>query len=310
MALKRDTRYPGRFVAANTAHPQGAFKNRSTPTSQDGSYLEADWMNDIDGFFARILNVAGVTPNGTVDDGTTSQLYNALLTAMPGRMIGAPRVITTTSSYTPTSGTNKIVIECVGAGGGGGGVVSGTAGGHTVSGGGGAGGRAMHFVNGISGTFSVTIGIAGAGGAAGVTGTTGGTTSFLQNGTVICSASGGAGGGAGTLSVSQANTVVASGGPAGAGITGNISLGGYESASIATAAFGSNIGSSGGSSAYGNGGARVGQSTQGSQAGNNATGRGAGGGGAVSVGGTSSGEGGAQAGGSGTGGVVIIWEYS
>ena len=58
MALKRNERYPGRFGNPNAAHPQGAFKNRTSPTSQDGSYLESDWANDWDGFFARLLTVA------------------------------------------------------------------------------------------------------------------------------------------------------------------------------------------------------------------------------------------------------------
>ena len=82
MALKRNERYPGRFGNPNAAHPQGAFKNRTSPTSQDGSYLESDWANDWDGFFARLLTVAGVTANGNVDTGTSSQYYDALVAAI------------------------------------------------------------------------------------------------------------------------------------------------------------------------------------------------------------------------------------
>lgn len=118
MALKRNERYPGRFANPSTAHPQGAFQNRTSPTSQDGSYLEADWANDIDGFFARIINIAGITLNGTVDDGTASQLYDALVTAMPGRLLGAPKVFTSNGTYTPTAGTKKIIVEMISAGGG------------------------------------------------------------------------------------------------------------------------------------------------------------------------------------------------
>ena len=72
MALDRSNRYPGRFENPTTAQPQGAFKNRTSPTAEDGSYFEADWANDMSGFFARVLNVAGVTPNGTVDNGSSS----------------------------------------------------------------------------------------------------------------------------------------------------------------------------------------------------------------------------------------------
>lgn len=78
MALKRNERYPGRFENPTTAQPQGAFKNRTSPTSQDGSYLEADWVNDWSGFFGRLLTLAGVTPNGKVDTASSSQYYDAL----------------------------------------------------------------------------------------------------------------------------------------------------------------------------------------------------------------------------------------
>lgn len=82
MALKRNDRYPGRFLTPTTDHPQGAFKNRTAPGANDGSYLEADWANDWDGFFARLLTVAGATANGSVDTAQSSQYYDALVAAM------------------------------------------------------------------------------------------------------------------------------------------------------------------------------------------------------------------------------------
>lgn len=78
MALKRNETYPGRFNNPTTDHPQGAFKNRTAPSAQDGSYLEQDWANDWDGFFGRLLTVAGITPNGDVDTALASQYYDAL----------------------------------------------------------------------------------------------------------------------------------------------------------------------------------------------------------------------------------------
>nr|DAN87518.1 MAG TPA: tail fiber protein [Caudoviricetes sp.] len=78
MALKRNETYPGRFSNPTDDHPQGAFKNRSAPGAQDGSYLEQQWVNDWDGFFGRLLTLAGVTPNGNVDTASTSQYYDAL----------------------------------------------------------------------------------------------------------------------------------------------------------------------------------------------------------------------------------------
>lgn len=78
MALKRNETYPGRFENPTTSHPQGAFRNRSAPNAQDGSYLEQQWANDWDGFFGRLLTVAGITPNGDVDTALASQYYDAL----------------------------------------------------------------------------------------------------------------------------------------------------------------------------------------------------------------------------------------
>jgi hypothetical protein len=78
MALKRNERYPGRFDNPSTEHPQGAFKNRSAPNAKDGTYLERDWANDWDGFFAALLKNAGVTANGSIDTALSSQYFNAL----------------------------------------------------------------------------------------------------------------------------------------------------------------------------------------------------------------------------------------
>lgn len=78
MALKRNETYPGRFNNPTTEHPQGAFKNCSASGAQDGSYLEQQWANDWDGFFGRLLTLAGVTPNGNVDTASSSQYYDAL----------------------------------------------------------------------------------------------------------------------------------------------------------------------------------------------------------------------------------------
>lgn len=79
MALKRNERYPGRFQNPSTGQPQGAFKNRTSPTAQDGSYLEADWANDWSGFFSSLLSGANIAPNGSVDAVGSSQYFNALL---------------------------------------------------------------------------------------------------------------------------------------------------------------------------------------------------------------------------------------
>lgn len=86
MAIKRNERYPGRFSNPTAAHPLGAFKNRTAPNTQDGSYLEQDWANDWDGFFSRLLVVAGITANGTVDSATSSQYFDALIASVKANL--------------------------------------------------------------------------------------------------------------------------------------------------------------------------------------------------------------------------------
>lgn len=79
MALRRDAVYPGRFKAASDIHPQGAFKNRTSDTSNDGSYLEEQWLNDWSGFFESLLDGQGITPNGDVDEVGASQYFDAFI---------------------------------------------------------------------------------------------------------------------------------------------------------------------------------------------------------------------------------------
>lgn len=191
MALDRSKRYPGRFENPTTEQPQGAFKNRTSPTAEDGSYFEADWANDMSGFFARVLNVAGVTPNGTVDNGTNSQLYDALMTATPGRLLNV-RAFTTDTVVSKTPGAKKWRIRAVGGGGGSSAAAATGAGQTSMSNGGGAGSYAegIYDVATID-SLQVTIGAGGAGGTASSTyGGDGGTTSV---GTLISCPGGKAG---------------------------------------------------------------------------------------------------------------------
>lgn len=177
MALDRSNRYPGRFENPTTASPQGAFKNRTSPTSEDGSYFEKDWANDWDGFFARILNVAGVTPNGTIDTGTSSQLYDALMTATPGRLL-ATRVFTADTLVTKTAGARRWKIRALGGGGGSSAAPATAAGQVSMSNGGGAGAYAegTYDVTSIN-SVQVTIGLGGTGGtSSSIYGNDGGTT--------------------------------------------------------------------------------------------------------------------------------------
>lgn len=82
MSLKLNERYPGRFDNPSADYPQGSFKNRTSPTAKDGSYLEKDWVNDKEGFFQSLIAVAGITPSGTADKVGASQYYDALLSVL------------------------------------------------------------------------------------------------------------------------------------------------------------------------------------------------------------------------------------
>lgn len=82
MALKLNERYPGRYSNPSADYPQGSFKNRTSPTAKDGSYLEQDWANDKEGFFQSLISAAGVVPSGAADKVGASQYYDSLLTVI------------------------------------------------------------------------------------------------------------------------------------------------------------------------------------------------------------------------------------
>lgn len=79
MALQRDAEYPGRFEAPTPEQPQGAFKNRTSSTSNDGSFIEKKWLNDWSGFFSSLLASQGVSPDGEVDEVGASQYFDAFI---------------------------------------------------------------------------------------------------------------------------------------------------------------------------------------------------------------------------------------
>lgn len=301
MALKRDTLYPGRFTAADTAHPQGAFKNRSTPTAQDGSYLEAQWANDWDGFFARILNVAGVTPNGTADTGSSSQLYDALLTAMPGRLLNV-QIFTSSGTYTPTTNTKKIIVELVGAGGGGAGAEGTTS---NISGGsgGGGGGYARYTTTTIPSTVVITVGTGGTRGnglfgGINTNGSAGSSSSFGS----LAVATGGSGGTYSTVS-SGSSLIQQLGGNCGSGTTGELLAYGQPGGKLLLTNSANSTAGDGGASRFSFGPRAPG----GGIASNGTDGRlGCGGTGALNTAFQSAG----LVGGKGGDGVVLVWEYA
>lgn len=291
MALKRNERYPGRFDNPSTAHPQGAFKNRTSPTSQDGSYLEADWANDWDGFFARVLNVAGVAPNGTADTGSSSQLYDALLSAMPGRLLGAPKKFTANGTYTPTPGTKMIMVEVLGGGGGGGNASTANTSSIALGTGGASGAYAKSFLTVVPVSQSVVVGAGGSSNASG------GTSSF---GSIVAPGGGAGGNSLGSTNTSQVTQIRGALPSIATGGTLINAQGGVGGTSLVTS-FGNSVSGAGGDSYYSKGPGGVGGNTQ---TGNNGL-LGAGGSGANATGTTS-----VVYGGTGGDGLVIVWEFA
>ncbi|PXV60874.1 hypothetical protein SAMN04487785_11332 [Dyella jiangningensis] len=240
------------------------------------------------------------TGQNATDDGTMATLLANLKKAVGGRLLGPPRIFTSSTTYTPTPGTNSIIVEVQGGGGGGGGAPATSSSQYVASGGGASGCYAKSLLtSGFSGV-TITVGSAGSGGVAGANnGSQGGTSSFGA----LISCPGGFGG------VGQ--IAVTNGTPSFGQVTGtqnNASGGNIINGSSNTASLGfgaatnAMVSGSGCASQFGGGGKGIVGS---SAAGNAAVSYGAGGGGAAN---NSSGS--ALAGGSGGPGVVIIWEYA
>ena len=221
--------------------------------------------------------------------------------ATSGGLVGVQIFSTVgTTTYTPTAGTNFVIVEVVGGGAGGGGVASSPTTYQSCSGGGGGGAYAKVKITSAFSGVTVTVGGAGAGGVSYADGGTGGTSSF--GALVSCAGGSGtgnkgqsylnyvgntsSGGGGGSLPAITGTTIVACKGVTGAG--------GYTFNTN-----GSQTGVGGGSPL-----GSPGWSFSGSFAGNAATGYGAGGSGAASLGDNV-----AKNGGAGSQGVVIVWEY-
>lgn len=214
----------------------------------------------------------------------------------PGRLINVQRfTVAGTYTYTPTIGTNSIIVEVVGGGAAGGGGAATGSGQVSVAGGGGAGGAAKsRLLSGFSG-ISVTVGAGGTpiSGGAGGNGSSSSFGSFL-------SATGGLG--ASVAVASSAYPYFSGYGAPGVGSNGNIfnSNGGNGQTSFATGAA-TVISGTGGFSMLGGGGQAL--TSFGPGAASPSYGGGGGGGG---VGSAQS----AQPGGSGGVGAVIVWEFS
>jgi hypothetical protein len=262
------------------------FNNNATLTTLFKGLLQPGEMLcyvDGQGFFTR-------NPFGGVGTGV-----------VPGRLIRAPRILTSGTTYTRPNGVTSLVVQLWGAGGGGGGV-DGQGTGCAAGGGGGAGGYALKRYTNPPATCTYAIGALGAGGVAGNNnGSNGGDTTFTD-GTTLVTAKGGSGG-TGMLGATTSGTLAAGG--AGGVVSTNGDINGAGQAGLpglrfATAQWTSGMGGHG--PGGGGGGTPI---TNAGANGNAGNGQGSGGSGA-GVGAVATN----FAGGDGAPGLIIIEEYA
>lgn len=211
------------------------------------------------------------------------------------------RVFTTSGTYTPTPGTNRVFIECVGGGGAGGGGTATGAGQNSMGSGGGGGAYAAKFLStGFAGK-SYVVGAGGTGVSAG-TGNPGGDTTF--DSTVVV-AKGGAGGSASGVSAGIAFGANGGVGGLASGSTGDETISGSSGLDSVMLAVGVIEPGRGGVAPKGGNGGFTQLNT--STAGNNIMAPTVGGGGA---GGGNLASQSANSGGAGATGVIRIWEFA
>ena len=244
---------------------------------------------------AATLNV-GTSANNVVQlDGSAklpavdgSQLTNLPVQVSSGRLLRAPQILTSGTSYTTPADCNSIYVELVGGGGGGGG-------GSVSSAGGGGGGAyaAKYFAVSPSTAYTYAIG-------AGATtdGGSGGNTTFTVGATTVTAGGGSGGGTSGSIPPTSA-----SGGAGGTATNGDINVtGGSGGRGFTSGSYANVVTGNGGASGLGFGcGAQSAYTSSNSLlSGSNGSGYGGGGSGAINNG----------AGGDGTAGVIRIWEYA
>jgi hypothetical protein len=250
--------------------------------------------------------IAAIGPStaGFVLTSNGASAFPSFQNAVAGRLIGI-QIFTSSGTYTPTPGTNSVIVQVVGGGGGGAGVAAGGSGTGNFGGGGASGSYAAAKVTSAFSGATVTIGAAGSGGASGGnnSGASGGTTSF---GSIVSCP----GGGGGNSTGATATAVIASGGTSTTTctISGATAIANMSGRSGGLGLSGNNVlsGGAGGNSELGSGGSAMYVGGSASGAGNPGTGYGGGGGGAASGG--SSGV--AAAGGAASIGAVIVYEYN
>lgn len=87
MAIQRDSTYPGRWDTADADYPGGIPKNRTTPTSADGSYLEARLWKDTFGFMDAAIAQGDITRSGSPETAAASDVLDGIKAVTAGQAL-------------------------------------------------------------------------------------------------------------------------------------------------------------------------------------------------------------------------------
>lgn len=87
MAIQRDSTYPGRWGTADADYPGGIPKNRTTPTSADGSYLEERLWKDTFGFMDAAIAQGDITRSDTPETATASDVLDGIKAVTAGQAL-------------------------------------------------------------------------------------------------------------------------------------------------------------------------------------------------------------------------------
>ena len=78
MAIRPETRYPGKINAGDANYPQGSARDVIVPGDGTGTPLKAGWLNDLWGLLQKMLVVGGISPSGNPDTILASDYMDAL----------------------------------------------------------------------------------------------------------------------------------------------------------------------------------------------------------------------------------------
>lgn len=83
MAIRPEDEFVGKINAADADYPQGSARDITTPSDGTGTPWKARLINDLWGFYQKLLDVAGITPSGSPDTVQSSDYFDALATIIP-----------------------------------------------------------------------------------------------------------------------------------------------------------------------------------------------------------------------------------